>query len=128
MPIVVNKAPHHKMLPPPHVKQGEDGLKPHVLFPGANEVGEAEWEAAKKLPVIKAYLEADPPVLVVIVPAGKKKPAASLSDLKETEQLKLVKDTTDLDLLAGWREKAPTAVLKAIDARVDELKAPPKGK
>jgi hypothetical protein len=127
MPLIMNTAAHTRALPPPHPKKGEkQTLQPHVLFPGPNKVGDEEWAEAKKLPVIQALLEDG--VLAEIKSAGKKKVANELSDLKEVEQVKLVKETTDQALLLSWREDAPTAVLKAIDDRIEELKAGPGGK
>lgn len=125
MPLIMNNAAHHRGLPPPHKKPGQmSDLKHHTLLPGVNAVGDDEWDEAKKLPLIKALL--DNGTLAEIKPAGKKKAAKDISEFKDTEAIKLVKETTDMDLLTSWRENAKPAVLKAIDAQVEELKAPPK--
>src|SRR6185312_10878128 len=98
-------------------------LQSHVLFPGLNEVGEDEWTEAKKLPVIAHLIEEK--VLEEIKGKGKKA-ASTLSDLKPEEQIKMVKETTNADLLQSWKDGAPANVAKAIADRIDELKADPK--
>ena len=89
------------------------------LLPGANEVDAKAWEQAKKIFVVRHYLDEG---IFIEHPS---KSASGIGTLSQGEALKLIAETFDESLLQQMRGAEKRAeVLAAIDAQVAKLQLP----
>jgi hypothetical protein len=106
--LVTNKEPriHH--------------LGEHVrLLPGANEVDSKAWTEAKKIAVVRHYLDSGAFI------EHPNKSAAGIGALPPAEAIRLVNETVDEELLKQMRNAEKRAeVLAAIEAQVTKLQLP----
>jgi len=95
-------------------------LGEHVrLLPGANEVDAKAWEAAKKIAVVRHYLDEG----TFIEHATKS--ATAIGSLAPAEAIRLVGETFDEALLQQMRAAEKRAeVLAAIEAQVAKVQLP----
>ncbi len=102
-------------------KPGRPDEAPDALLPGINEVDEAEWAKAEKIPVIQHLIKDG------TLKPQKGKSAADLSTMKAPEAIELVTNTVDRQLLESWFDaESRKGVLEAIEAQLEEItpKAP----
>lgn len=114
-----------KLRKPPSTPPSPENLPPpaDALLPGINEVDEAEWAKAEKIPVIQHLIKDG------TLKPQKGKSAADLSQLKAPEAIELVKNTVDRELLEGWfANEQRKGVLEAIEAQLEEIALPAGGK
>jgi hypothetical protein len=105
------------------LKKPTAGETHDALLPGINEVDEAEWAKAEKIPVVQHMIKEG------TLKPQKGKSAADLSQLKAPEAIELVENTVDRELLEGWfANEQRKGVLEAIEAQLEEIAVPAGGK
>lgn len=83
-------------------KQGSNVQQKFTLLPGNNEVPDADWEDAKKHPLLKHYI-ADGSLVEITKPEkDNKKSREGLAQYDLPEAIKIVKGTYDKVLLNKW--------------------------
>ncbi len=91
-------------------------LPSDALLPGANEVDEAEWAKAEKIPAIQHMIKEG------LLKPQRDVSAADLSKLKASDAIDLVNKTVDKALLESWFDaETRKGVLEAIEAQLDEI-------
>lgn len=85
------------------------------LSPGANVVSYDDWQAAKKLRIIKHFIDAGQLIEGAVVDGEGK----SLAEMKPAEAIKLINETLDKARLTGWLESEDRAQVRtAIERRI----------
>lgn len=90
-----------------------------VLYPGANEVEQKQWDALRKLPAVSWYLKSG-----AFVEHGRES-FAGAAELPTADAVRLASETMQEEALQRMRmtEKRPE-VLAAIAAQLDKVKLP----
>jgi hypothetical protein len=117
--ITWKEARHHTIGAAPGGKnaKGEEvaGHGKVRLMPGANTVNFDDWQAVKKLPLIKLYLDKE----LIVEGDTLDGEVKTLAELKPAAAVKLVGETLDKKRLEGWLEVEDRApVRKAIETRI----------
>jgi hypothetical protein len=94
-----------------------------ALMPGVNEVDDKEWAKVAELPLVKHYMEMDPPQLEVVGLGKRGSAVQSLDQMTVDEASKLIGETYDRDLLKKWKKKDDRkGIHHAIDQQLELMK------
>lgn len=102
---------------------GVKGIGSIKLLPGVNfGVDEKEWKKWEKNPIIQAEIEEG---TIEVMHEGGTQEKISIAKMKVNEAKELIKSTTSVELLEHFQsETSNKTLLKAIDAQIEEIKAP----
>lgn len=92
------------------------------LKPGRNTVALSDWEAVKRLPVIRTLLSEKK----LVEGKSSSKDLDNLKELRPGEAVKAVTETFDIRRLRGWRDgEDRSPVVKALDDQIRMIQADP---